>query len=291
MDQLSLADLAVFARAAALGTLSAAARERGVPVSQVSRAVDRIERACGVALLRRSARGLTLTHDGEAFLAFCQQVTHTRHGLEADLSRRSRQVGGRVRMSLSSAMAQHWVVPTLPGLLARHPHLEVDLLVDDKVVELARDGVDLAIRTGTPSALSMVARPLGHITTGLYASAPYLAQHGTPQIPDDVLQPPHTLLSNCTHSVLNKLRFPGGRLAAAEGSLRSDSTAVLAQMAASGLGIAHLPVRVAETYALQPVLLRSFESAQVPVCALMLPDRQRVPRVRACVDHLVKVFA
>ncbi len=124
MDDLSLADLTVFARAAALGTLSSVARERGVPVSRISRTIERIEKSCGARLFGRSARGITLTHDGEAFLAFCQKVLETRHDVESDFARNRRQVSGCVRISLSGAIAQHWVVPSLPQWAARYPQLQ-----------------------------------------------------------------------------------------------------------------------------------------------------------------------
>lgn len=291
MDELSLADLTVFARAAALGTFSLAARERGVPVSQISRAVGRVEKACGARLFRRSARGITLTQDGEAFLAFCQKVLETRNDLEADLSRSRRQVSGCVRVSLSSAIAQHWVVPSLPRLVGHHPQLGLDLLVQDGLVDLAHSGVDLAIRTGDPTALSLVARKLGEIETGLYASATYLHDRGTPSGVEDLIA--HTLLANCEHPVLNQLRFVGGQHLMANSRLRSGSTATLAQMAAEGLGIAHLPVKMAQTPGgapLQRLLVQEFQSARVPVWALMLPERQRLPRMRACLEHLAQLF-
>jgi len=291
MDDLSLADLTVFARAVALGALSLAARERDVPVSQISRAVGRVEKACGAQLLRRSARGITLTHDGEAFLAFCQKVLETRNDLEADLTRSRRQVSGSVRVSLSSAIAQHWVVPSLPHLVKRHPQLGLDLLVDDGLVDLARSGVDIAIRTGDPTALSLVARKLGEIETGLYASAAYLHDRDAPSCAEDLMA--HTLLANCEHTVLNRLRFTGGRQLMANSRLRASSTATLAQTASEGLGIAHLPAKIAQaprSSSLRRLLLQQFQSAQVPVWALMLPERQRLPRMRACLEHLVQVF-
>ncbi|MCW7537969.1 LysR family transcriptional regulator [Aquabacterium sp. A7-Y] len=290
MDDLSLADIALFVRAATLGTLSAAARERGVPVSQVSRAIDRIERACAVRLLRRSGRGLSLTHDGESFLAFCRQVGSQRNELEADFSRRAGVVSGRTRMSMSGVIAHFWIVPSLPSLAREHPQLGVDLLVDDDVVDLARAGVDIAIRTGDPATLSMAARPLGRIATGLYASPAYLAEHGEPQEASQLVH--HRLLSNCEHPVLNRLRFRDGGSATADALWRSGSTAVIAQMATEGLGIAHLPVRVAAAAGhLQPVLPSQFVSADIPVSAILLPDRQRLPHVRVCVDHLLRMFA
>jgi DNA-binding transcriptional LysR family regulator len=291
MDNLSLADLTVFARAAALGTLSLVARERGVPVSQISRVVARVEIACGAQLFRRSARGITLTQDGEAFLAFCQKVLETRGDLEADLSRSRRQVSGCVRVSLSSAIAQHWVAPSLPDLVNRHPQLGLDLLVEDGLVDLARSGVDIAIRTGNPTALSLVARKLGEIETGLYASAAYLQVRDTPCYAEDLMA--HTLLANCEHPVLNRLRFSGGKHLMANSRMRASSTATLAQMTAEGLGIAHLPVKMAQALGgstLRRLLTQEFQPTPVPVWALMLPERQRLPRIRACLEHLAQLF-
>jgi DNA-binding transcriptional LysR family regulator len=291
MDNLSLADLTVFARAASLGTLSLAARERGVPVSQISRAVARVESACGARLFRRSARGITLTQDGEAFLAFCQKVLETRNDLEADLSRSRRQVSGCVRVSLSSAIAQYWVVPSLPDLVKRHPQLGLDLLVDDGLVDLARSGVDIAIRTGDPTTLSLVARKLGEIETGLYASVAYLQVRGTPCDAEGLMA--HALLANCEHPVLNRLRFAGGQHLLANSRMRASSTTTLAQMTAEGLGIAHLPVKMAQASAgstLRRLLPQEFQATPVPVWALMLPERQRLPRMRACLEHLVQLF-
>jgi DNA-binding transcriptional LysR family regulator len=79
-----------------------------------------------------------------------------------------------------------------------------------------------------------------------------------------------------------------------DGALRSGSTAAIAQMAALGLGIAHLPVRVAEmhlaSHGLQAVLPSQFVSADIQVSAMLLPDRQRLPRVRVCIEHLLHLF-
>lgn len=291
MDNLSLADLTVFARTAALGTLSLAARERDVPVSQISRAVARVESACGAQLFRRSTRGISLTQDGEAFLAFCQKVLETRSDLEADLSHSRRQVSGCVRVSLSSAIAQHWVAPSLPHLVKRHPQLGLDLLVEDGLVDLARSSIDIAIRTGNPTALSLVARKLGEIDTGLYASVAYLQGRDTPCCSEDLMA--HTLLANCEHPVLNRLHFADGRVLIANSRMRASSTATLAQMTAEGLGIAHLPVKMAKApdgSTLRRLLTQEFQSTPVPVWALMLPDRQRLPRIRACLEHLVQLF-
>jgi DNA-binding transcriptional LysR family regulator len=126
----------------------------------------------------------------------------------------------------------------------------------------------------------------------LYASTSYLNSHGQPLQVDDLHR--HVLLSNCEHPVLNRWRFSDGQTRWVDGALRSGSTAALAQIAALGLGIAHLPVRVADAHAapgnLQAILQDQFISADIPVNAVLLPDRQRLPRVRVCIDHLLTLF-
>jgi DNA-binding transcriptional LysR family regulator len=292
MKHLSLDELAMFARVAALGSLSALARERNVPVSQVSRAMDRMERGCGVKLVRRSSKGFSLTHDGQAFLVFCQQVLNERQSLEAGLSAQSKRVSGRTRLSVSSVIGHFWVLPSLPTLTHQYPDLALDVLLHDQMVDLAREGIDIAVRTGEPSTLSLVSRPLGRIATGLYASPAYLRARGVPVSVDDL--GPHVLLSNCEHPVLNRWRFRDGQMRCVDGALRSGSTAAIAQMAALGLGIAHLPVRVSEmhlaSHGLQAVLPSQFVSADIQVSAMLLPDRQRLPRVRVCIEHLLHLF-
>ena len=86
MDALGFDDLKLFARVAALGTLSAVARERDAPVSQVSRALSRIEKACGARLIHRSTHGLALTVEGETFLAYCQRLMATLDELEGEFA-------------------------------------------------------------------------------------------------------------------------------------------------------------------------------------------------------------
>ncbi len=103
----------------------------------------------------------------------------------------------------------------------------------------------------------------------------------------------HTLLAKCEHPVLNRLRFAGGRHQMADSRMRASSTATLAQMTAAGLGIAHLPVKIAQAPGgapLRRLLPQEFQSTPVPVWALMLPERQRLPRMRACLEHLAQLF-
>ena len=116
MDALAFDDLKLFARVAALGSLSAAARERDVPVSQVSRALTRIEKACGARLVHRSTHGLSLSAEGETFLEHCHRITGALDGLQADFAQQSGEARGLVRVAASTVIAQYLPLPSLNAL-------------------------------------------------------------------------------------------------------------------------------------------------------------------------------
>jgi DNA-binding transcriptional LysR family regulator len=290
MDGLAFDDLKLFARVAALGTLSALARERDVPVSQVSRALARIEKTCGARLIHRSTHGLALTAEGETFLDYCRRIGGTLESLEAEFATRSREASGLVRVAASTVIAQHLLLPSLPGLNQRHPRLQVDLHVSDLLVDMAREGIDIAIRTATTLPETMVARRIGTLGRALYAAPAYVAQAGLPAHPDELQA--HRLIANSAATQLNQWPFvvDGRPLAITiEGFWRSSDTGVVAGMVLQGLGIGRLSTLVAEPLVAQGRLLRvlgAFEAQQnVPIYAVTASTRQRLPKIRACVDY------
>lgn len=287
---LQLDDVAVFARVAALGSLSGAARERNVAVSQITRVLARLETACGARLMHRSTHGLSLTDEGDAFLAQAQRLLDIRAELHAELSGRLAGPSGWVRASVSAVLAQAVISPSLNGLYQRHPALRLDLSADDRVVDMAREGIDVAIRTGAPQRDTLVARQIGEFTRGLYASPAYLAEHGTPQSAEDLRR--HRLITNSLNPALNLWEHGSGRRAQqfeARGHTRADSTAAVVALAQSGVGIARIVELVARPLeasgALVRVLPEVFAAPAVPMYAVMLHERHRLPKVRACVDY------
>lgn len=295
-SQLSFDDLALFSRVVTLGTLSAVARERAVPTSQVSRTLTKIEHGYGVALMHRSTHGLSLTPEGEAFLGYCNQVLATLGELESEFDEKSQRAIGMVRMSVSPVLAQTLIVPQLPRLLALHPGLQIDLSVDDRMVDLVRDGVDIAIRTGTPGSDAVIARQIAVHKRGLFAAPSYLATRGTPETPDDLKR--HALITNASVHALNRWRFLiDGKLqeVAMNGTHRVDSTATLMNMAVHGVGITRLNHAVAaELLAagkLVEVLAAFADPTPLPVYLVFLPERQRLPKIRTCVDFWTAVIA
>ncbi|MGC1172290.1 LysR substrate-binding domain-containing protein [Polaromonas sp.] len=296
MRDLSFDDMHLFARVAELGTLSAVARERDVPVSQISRTLARIEKTCGARLIHRSTHGLTPTVEGQTFLQYCRRLTGTLDELEGEFASQSRQASGWVRVAASTVVAEYLLIPSFESLQQHHPKLCVELQVEDRLVDMAHDGIDIAIRTGTPPTDTVVARQLGTLGRRLYATPGYLQAHGTPKHPDELHQ--HRLITNSVVTMLNRWPFVvDGQPAVvvAEGQWRSGSTGITARLALQGLGISRFATVVAEPLVRQgllvPVLPDFVDEQPSPIYAVTLTNRHRLPKIKACIDHWTTWFA
>ncbi len=294
--QIQLDDVALFVRIVELGTLSAAARERNVPVSQVTRSLSRLERICGVRLLHRSTHGLSLTDEGDTFLAYGRKLLDATAELQADLSGKISGPSGWVRVSVSAILAQAVIAPSLNALYERHRQLHVEIAADDRMVDMAREGIDIAIRTGSPISDTLVARQIGELTRALYAAPSYVAKFGLPRDAEELAR--HRLIAYSANPSLNLWARGGGtdaRALAVQGHTRSDNTAIVLALAQHGVGIARLIDLAARPLvasgALVPVLPGEFSTTPVPMYAVMLQERHRLPKIRACIEHWAQWMA
>jgi len=291
---LSIDDFALFARVAELRNLSAVAREREVPPSQVSRALARIEGQCGAKLVHRTTHGLSLSEEGESVAAHGAQMLALAEALDADLDQRRGDPSGLVRVATSPVFAMS-LLPCLEILLDRHPRLRIEIAADDRLIDMARAGIDVAIRSGTPSSDGLIARPIGEHARSVLAAPAYLARHGTPAHPDELSA--HRLIGNSASPVLNQWRFVVDgvpRELKVSGGLRTDNSGLVLAMALQGLGIARVSGVIAAPHVaagrLVPLLEAFADRSSNPICAVMLPDRQRLPKVRVCVEHFAAWF-
>ena len=322
--QLNLSDAALFIRVAELGTLSAAARERNEPVSQISRAIARMESAFGVRLLHRSTHGLSLTDEGDTFLSHARRMLDIAAEMESELSGKLAAPRGLVRLSVSPILAQWVIVPSLPRLYVRYPELQIEIAADDRAADLARDGIDIAIRAGVDNLETLVVRQIGKHGRNLYAAPSYLEKFGMPTRPADLAA--HRLIANSASQSLNRWPFrkssldafdrtaqnsavalpqkaKGGQTARpgkadillVKGHTRADSTAIVAALALEGVGIARLNELLVAPLVrrglLQQVLGDYTEDEPIPIYAAMLQERHRLPKVRACIDYWQETFA
>jgi DNA-binding transcriptional LysR family regulator len=295
MDDLAFDDLKLFVRVAALGTLSAVARERDVPVSQVSRALSRIEKSCGARLIHRSTHGLALTAEGETFLGYCHRLTGTLEELAGDFAAKSQQASGLVRVAASTVIA-HYLLPSLSSLNQRHPQLQVEMEVSDRLVDMAREGIDIAIRTSALLPEHLVVRPIGTLGRALYAAPDYVAQAGLPAHPEALRG--HRLITHSSVTWFNQWPFVVGGQAvsfAAEGCWRTNDANLAVRMVRQGLGIGRLATIAADPLLqknlLVPVLPEFVDLQPTPIYAVTASARQRLPKIKACIDHWAEWIA
>ncbi|RLK56046.1 transcriptional regulator [Stenotrophomonas rhizophila] len=184
MDRLD--QLRCFLRVAELGSFTGAADSLGLPKASVSLAVQRLEAEVGVQLLHRTTRRVQLTADGAQFQTRAHDLLHDMDDLQGMFRVDTSQLKGRLRVDMSSGLARQLVIPRLPGFLAQHPGVEIELSGTDRRVDLIREGFDCVLRVGPLDDNTLVARPLGRLLIVNCASPAYLAARGIPVTLDDL---------------------------------------------------------------------------------------------------------
>jgi DNA-binding transcriptional LysR family regulator len=179
-----LAAMETFVAVVDSGSFSAAAGRLNVGQPAVSKLVAQLEDRLGVKLLVRSTRGLTAT---EAGLKYYQGARRSiEEAEEAELAARgaSRGLTGRLRISAAVTFAQIHLVPRLPQFLARHPGLELDVVLDDRTVDLVQEGIDVSLRLGRLADSTLTARRIAGTRHAVVGTAAYFARAGKPTVPD-----------------------------------------------------------------------------------------------------------
>ncbi len=178
--------MATFVRVVETGSFSAAARQLNVGQPAVSKTVAQLENRLQVALLTRSTRGLAPTEAGQHF--FERARVAVREADEAERAARGAAAGlsGRLRVSAATTFARLHVVPSLPRFLARHPELEIDVVLDDRTIDLVAEGIDVALRMGELPDSSAMARRLATGRRSVLATPGYLHRAGEPRTPAEL---------------------------------------------------------------------------------------------------------
>jgi DNA-binding transcriptional LysR family regulator len=181
-----------FVRVGELASFTQAADALGWPKASVSTAVQQLEAQLGTRLLHRTTRRVQLTPDGQAYLERCKDVLADMDELQTMFQLgRGATLTGRLRVDMPLGVSRQVVMPRLGDFLAAHPGLTVELCSTDRRVDLVREGFDCVLRVGPLGDSPLIARPLGHYRLLNVASPAYLAAHGTPQSPDDLLAQGH----------------------------------------------------------------------------------------------------
>jgi DNA-binding transcriptional LysR family regulator len=287
-----------FARVVEAGSFTAAADKLGLSKSVVSARVAQLEDRVGSRLLNRTTRKLSLTADGMAFYERCARLVSAADDATADVDGPSEVPRGALRVLAPAAFAQEYLAPPLATYVERHPQVRVELTLSDKLVDLADDGIDLAIRIA-PSVEgggSLSSRRLAGDHTVLCASPGYLARKGLPTAAEQLVQ--HDCLVYSLLRISDEWRFraPGGRdtfTVPIEGRFQAASAGVLRQAALAGMGITVLPsFMVAEDLALGRLrtVVDTFAGVELGIFAVYAQARRPPTKVRALVDVLAAHF-
>ncbi len=285
-----------FVRVVDGGSFAEAGRRLGMTTSGVSKAISRLEAEHGVRLLHRSTHALSLTDEGEQVLDDARDVLRGCERLGLALSQAADSGrAGRVRISAPPGFTRACLLPVLPMLLDTHPEIRVEIQASYDLVDLANEGVDLALRTGqlagTPGYISQV---LLSSPWCAYATPGYLARRGAPSSPESLAAHDLVGFRNAATGRLGAWRFQSP---AAGGGVRHDPDARIVfddgsaayDMACSGYGIVWAP----EWLAIGDVrrgrvveVLREWRSSEMPM-SIVRRDRRHTPqRIRAVIDFL-----
>jgi DNA-binding transcriptional LysR family regulator len=176
-----------FVRVYETRSFSAAAKNLNLSQPSVSKAIAQLEDELGVQLFLRSTRGLTATNAGQTFYEHAIRTLN-----EADLALKTvkaadGQLTGKVRVSGTITFMRLHIIPKLPLFLELHPLVSIDLILDDGNIGLVEEGVEVALRMGRLASSGLAARKLGQCRRIVVATPAYLATHGTPKVPSDLI--------------------------------------------------------------------------------------------------------
>ncbi|WP_338479470.1 LysR family transcriptional regulator [Pseudomonas trivialis] len=235
-------DLQLFVRAADLGSLSAAARVMDLSPAVASAALKRIEQQLGARLLARSTRSLRLTAEGEGFLDYARTALGALEDGRRHLASGQDHFSGVLQLSAPSDFGRNLLLPWLDEFQREHPQLNIRLLLGDRIADLFRQPVDIALRYGEPEDSSLVALPVAPDNIRVLCAAPsYLARHGEPQQLEQLAQH-NCLLYMLGTRVHDQWGFNDGKRKVGltvTGDRFSDDADVVRRWAVAGMGIAY----------------------------------------------------
>jgi len=291
-----LTGLIAFSRAASLGSYTAAARALSVSPSAVSKSIQRLEERLGLKLFARTTRSLTLTPEGRVLHDRAIRLLRDAEEIEQVAATVRGEPAGPVKLAAPSPIALHILAPKLALFRERYPKITVDLRVSDTMSDLIQEGIDVAIRIGSPEDSRLIARRLGPNKAGAFASPAYLAKRGAPHRVEDLEG--HDCVNVRHYNSGQLLRWPfqvGNRTVEVlpTAGVVVDNTEAVTVAVAGGAGIGLSPTYVAAPYVargeLLPVLTE-YWADRGAITALWSESRRGNPNVTAFVAFLREIF-
>ena len=293
MDRLS--EMEAFATVVDQGGFTDAAKKLGISKSAVSKHVSSLESRLGARLLNRTTRRVSPTEIGLAYYDRARRVLNDAGEADALVTAMQSAPSGMLRVSAATDFGVNHLSPILGSFLHEYPEITVNMVLDNRYVELISEGFDLAVRIGELEDSSLRARKLADTHKQMIASPEYLEEYGRPQRIDDLNE--HKLLhySNQAQGGVWRLTAPSGekRQVRSSGWLTVNDGQSLLTAAINGLGIAFLPSFLYADAVRDGKLVPAIEGMAPEVqgiYAVYPPGRYTQPKVRAFIDFLVEQF-
>lgn len=284
----------VFVEVVERGSQTAAAEALEISRAMVSRYLGELEAWVGARLLHRTTRKLSLTGAGEQLLGQCREMLAMAEAMQSISRTDEAAPRGTLRIACSQSLAQAWLVHALDDFIRLYPQVSVDLLVGSQAVNLVEARIDLALRITNQLDPNLIARQLAVCRSVVCATPAYLAQHGTPQRPEDLTQ--HNCLSYAYfgRSIWELSRAGEPHAVAVSGNLSANESMVLLEAVLADTGISLQPRYSVSAHLRSGTLVQllpDYEPQQLGIHALYGTRRQMPPALRALLDFLIKRLA
>lgn len=293
MDRLEA--MATFVQVVEAGSISAAAQRLGVAKSAVSRRIADLEGRLGVQLFRRSTRSLGVTDSGRQFYERCREILADVDQAESATTSSHGRLQGPLRLAAPLSFGLLHLAPAITDFMRLHPGVEFDLDLNDRRVDLLHEGFDLAVRIGTLSNSTLMARGLAPVRSVVCGAPSLLAQHGRPTTPATLSAYPCLVYSNAPEPARWSCRGPDGvhHEVMVRARARANNGDILKSAALAGEGLVLLPTFLVyqelAAGSLETVL-PGCEWPQTQAYALYPQTRHLSQRVRSFIDFLVQRF-
>jgi len=291
-----LTSLEVFSKVAALGSLSAAARAIGMSQTMVTKHIAALEQHLGVRLFHRSTRRLSITEAGRSYLEASARILADLEAADSAIAADRFEPRGTLRVNAPVSFGARQIAPLLLEFSRRHPLVTVELGLNDRLVDLADEGWDLALRIGSLGDSSLIARRIAACRTVVCASPSYLRARGMPQKLTDLSR--HNCLGYTLSHVTGADRWTfglrGDLAVQVKGNLRSNNGDALRAAAVAGQGLVYEPTfMVADDLRAGTLVAIDLDHPAVEfggIYAVFLPTPHPTAKVRVFVDFLLARF-
>ena len=285
-------DMRIFARVAAVQNLSQVGTELSLTPGTISKRLQALEDDLGAKLFDRTTRSMRITEEGEKLLEYVERILRDIEGARAAVGANTREPRGRLRVCAPLSLGETSIAPAICAFLERHPEIELQIDLTDRLINSQEDGYDVVIRRGTPPSSGLIRKALSPDPLILVASPVYLREHGTPASPDDLVQHSCLILGDSMH--WDFARRQEQFSVRVSGRLRSDNSELLRHAARSGLGIIRASRQrvgksVREGY-LKRVLAPYDVVGDSTIYALYPGSKHVLPKLRVFLDFLAEWF-